>query len=206
MIYKVIDLQQNTPEWHEYRKSHIGASDAPIIMGISPWMTANDLWKEKMGFIDPKPMTSMMLRGQQLEPEVRKMVIEEKKINFVPITIESRAYHFLSASLDGMSDDRKIILEIKCPNKLTHEETCRGDVSRHYYTQVQHQLFVSGADECLFVSYRPKSTQELAYVTILSDPDYINEIIDRETKFFISMCKMEEFDKIEYEVVHSPEI
>jgi predicted phage-related endonuclease len=41
-------MQQQTPEWLEFRKNKIGASDAPIIMETSPWKTPYQLWLEKL--------------------------------------------------------------------------------------------------------------------------------------------------------------
>ena len=32
-------LHQNTPEWHQWRRQGIGASDAPVIMGETPFKT-----------------------------------------------------------------------------------------------------------------------------------------------------------------------
>jgi len=44
-------LRQNTPEWLEVRKTKLGASDAPAILGISPYKTAYQLFLEKMGLV-----------------------------------------------------------------------------------------------------------------------------------------------------------
>ena len=40
---------QGTSEWLENRKNHIGASDAPVVMGVSPWDTPYKLWENKLG-------------------------------------------------------------------------------------------------------------------------------------------------------------
>ena len=46
------ELVQQSEEWLEFRRSRIGASDAPIIMGVSPWKTHYKLWVEKIqGYI-----------------------------------------------------------------------------------------------------------------------------------------------------------
>lgn len=46
-----LNLLQNTQEWEKFRLQKIGASDAPIIMGVSPWKTPFQLWLEKTGQI-----------------------------------------------------------------------------------------------------------------------------------------------------------
>ena len=44
---KVIDLSQRTPAWHQWRIAGVTASEAPIIMGRSPYKTPWRLWAEK---------------------------------------------------------------------------------------------------------------------------------------------------------------
>lgn len=40
IIHKLI---QGTPEWHEHRRTHFNASDAPAMMGGSPYETRTEL-------------------------------------------------------------------------------------------------------------------------------------------------------------------
>ena len=42
-------MEQKSEEWLDWRKKGIGSSDAPIIMGVSPWKTPFELWEEKTG-------------------------------------------------------------------------------------------------------------------------------------------------------------
>lgn len=37
-----------TPEWVEARRTFIGASDAPAVLGLSPWATPLDVWADKL--------------------------------------------------------------------------------------------------------------------------------------------------------------
>ena len=70
-------LQQNTNEWLEFRRNKIGSSDAPIIMGKSPWKTPHQLWEEKMGIKDSFFESQAMRRGKDLEPEARTAFEEQ---------------------------------------------------------------------------------------------------------------------------------
>jgi len=38
---KTLNLKQGTKEWHEHRNKHFNASDAPAMMGASPYKTRN---------------------------------------------------------------------------------------------------------------------------------------------------------------------
>ena len=42
-----LKIIQGTPEWHEFRSRHLGASDAPAMMGESPYKTRDELLREK---------------------------------------------------------------------------------------------------------------------------------------------------------------
>ena len=39
-------LVQGTPEWHAYRSNHFNASDAPTMLGCSPYKTRTQLLRE----------------------------------------------------------------------------------------------------------------------------------------------------------------
>ena len=43
---KVHDLIQGSPEWLSYRTEHFNASDAPAMMGVSPYKTRTQLLHE----------------------------------------------------------------------------------------------------------------------------------------------------------------
>lgn len=66
------------------------------------------------------------------------------------------AHTFLAAgsSLDGYVGDFAGILELKCPNSATHlEYLMAGTVPDGYRGQIFHNLYISGAAWCDFVSY-----------------------------------------------------
>ena len=43
-----MEIEQNTEEWFKYRNSGIGASEAPIILGLSPYKTRIELYEQKI--------------------------------------------------------------------------------------------------------------------------------------------------------------
>lgn len=52
-----IELDQRTDEWLMWRSQGIGASDAPVIMGVSPWSDPVSLWMEKRSFMETSNKT-----------------------------------------------------------------------------------------------------------------------------------------------------
>ncbi len=65
-------LRQNTPEWHRWRRQGIGASDAPVIMGETPFKTPRTLWSIKTGRTQEDPAGPAARRGRELERFARR--------------------------------------------------------------------------------------------------------------------------------------
>ena len=138
MLYKTVDLIQGSQEWMAYRKNRIGGSDAPIIMGASPWTTKYELYREKMDLMPPRPMTLAMERGHKLEPIARKALCHYLGVHLEPLVIESTVRPYLMASLDAISDDGKVAGEIKCPGDEDHAMAVNGYVPDKYRWQLWH--------------------------------------------------------------------
>ncbi|MFN3078064.1 MAG: YqaJ viral recombinase family protein [Alphaproteobacteria bacterium] len=43
---QIHELTQGSPEWHAFRREHFNASDAPAMMGVSPYKTRTELLDE----------------------------------------------------------------------------------------------------------------------------------------------------------------
>lgn len=180
-------MEQGSKEWLELRRTKIGASDAPIIMGVSPWKTPYQLWAEKLGIGQEQEETSGMMYGKKMEPEIRKAISEELGIDVEPRVIFHPMHAFMMASLDGISllGD---IYEIKVANKEDHEIARSGNIPDKYFPQCQHQMSCAGVSSMTYVSY---NSGEIISVTVEADSDYINDMIAKEKEFFRCMT---EFD------------
>lgn len=141
----IVQLQQGSPEWLAYRRAKRNASESAAVMGASPWMTSYQLWLVKTGRQETA-VTQAMQRGTDLEPLARAAYEEQTGLIMQPLVLEAGDY---SASLDGMTLEGDLVLEIKCPMRGTRsdlwQEALQGEVPLHYRIQVQHQLMVSGA-------------------------------------------------------------
>ena len=142
----IIQLTQGSPEWHAYRHSRRNASESAAVLGRSPWMSPHQLWLLKTGRAETK-VTQVMQRGTDMEPIARAAYEEQTGLVMQPLVLESGGY---SASLDGMTLEGDLVLEIKCPLRGTRSDlwldVSAGQVPEHYAIQVQHQLMVAGAD------------------------------------------------------------
>jgi len=141
---KVVRVRQGSPEWHAFRASHIGSSDAPVICGESPYRSALDLYAEKIGAVQEVPDVAqqrIFQVGTHMEGIILQMYQEEtgRKVRKGRV-LESRDLPWLSASLDGETEDGRIV-EAKNTSSSRWDNGVPADVQ----VQVQHQMGVTGA-------------------------------------------------------------
>ena len=173
-------INQNTTEWHELRKKHIGASDAPVIMGVSPWNTPYNLWQEKLGLLPVKD-NPYINQFHEKEKIARNKFIEITGIQVSPLIVISNEHKFMMASLDGISTLRNYIVEIKCPGIKDYECALKGQVPKKYYPQLQHQMIVCNLEKCFYFSYRNEDEYKLLEINL--DNDYKLALLREEYKF-----------------------
>ena len=180
----MIALEQNTEEWLEFRKTKIGSSDAAIIMGASPWKNSQQLWEEKMGLRKSSYENTAMQRGKQLEAEARKAFELETGFVVWPNVLIHPEHEFIIASLDGITMDVQVAVEIKCPGEKTHQMALNEEIPKHYQIQMQHQLAVTGLKEMFYYSYDGQSGMILK---VQRDDALIETLLEKEQEFFRCM-------------------
>jgi putative phage-type endonuclease len=178
-------LVQQSDEWLAKRRSMIGASDAPVIMGVSPWATQYKLWQEKLQLIEPKKQTKAMRDGINGEDEARVAFINHTGIIMAPDVVFHQGNEFMMASLDGISPYRKHIVEIKRPGEADHLLAKKREVPEKYYPQVQHQIDVCEVDMAYYWSYR--GPNDAVLLEVYRDDKYIKRMVPLEKAFWDCM-------------------
>jgi putative phage-type endonuclease len=182
---RIIDLEQGSEKWLQYRKTHVMGTDAAVILGENKYVSRKLLWQRKWDLVPPEQENEKMRRGKDLEEPARKLLIEKTGINFKPMCVEHNDHEWLSCSLDGLSDCKRFICEIKAGSEDLHNFTLSGEVKHIYFIQVQHQLLVTGCDKCYFASYRPEYMEKpLAIIEILPDYEKMAELFEAERIFY----------------------
>lgn len=172
----------NREEWHNWRKAGLGASDAPIVMGVSPWKTRLKLWQEKTSqAVIESDNTWATERGNALEPMARADYELRYGLDMPVVLAVHEDYSYLRASLDGYNAETKTVLEIKCPGADDHESAKAGIVPKKYYPQLQHQLLVTGADRVHYYSFDGIKGE---MVEVLPNHDYISVLLDELIAFW----------------------
>jgi putative phage-type endonuclease len=141
----IVKLVQGSPEWHAHRAQYRNASETAIVMGESPWQTPYQLWELRTGRRQPEA-NAAMARGTALEPQARTAYEVLTGHVMQPLVLVEGDY---SASLDGLTFEGDLLLEIKCPVKgkdsVLWQQVALGEIPAHYRWQLEHQFLVSKA-------------------------------------------------------------
>jgi len=154
---KIHDLIQGTPEWHAYRAQHFNASDAPAMMGCSPYKTRAQLLHEIATGIAPEVDAATQRRfddGHRFEALARPLAEKIIGDDLYPVT--GSEWH-LSASFDGITLGEDVVFEHKTLNNelrecIQNEDESGSELPLHYRVQMEQQLMVAGAGSVLFMA------------------------------------------------------
>lgn len=184
----IVELEQKGKEWHAWRLAHLGSSDVCKILLCDPFGSPTQdfqLYLEKSGQKKAGESSSEHTRhGKDNEDTARLQYAGETGNVVLPATIECtrEGWEFLACSLDGGDHDLKTIAEIKCPIEAgTFREAKEGHIPENYYSQIQHQLFVTEAERCdFYVWFRGESV----LIPVLPDPGYLETMLPVVKEFW----------------------
>lgn len=177
--YLELVLEQGTAKWKQWRTGGFGASDMPVLMRKSPWKSVEKLLKEKRGYDDGYENDAMR-EGRALEPVARREYCKVVGFDVSSPCLQHFDYPWARASLDGISSDRKKVVEIKC-GKGAYSQAKDGKIPRYYYAQLQHILFVTGLDMIDYWCYRPGQSGILQKRS--RNDSYIESLIEKGEEF-----------------------
>lgn len=149
-------LIAGTPEWHAHRATHFNASDAPAMLGCSPYTTrAQLLHKLHTGLAAEHDAATerRFADGHRFEALARPLAEELIGDDLAPVV---GTLGELSASFDGLTMMGDTAFEHKTLNSELREcmegEDEAPRLPKHYRAQMEQQLLVSGAERVLFMA------------------------------------------------------
>jgi putative phage-type endonuclease len=175
-----VQSEQGSADWLAFRKGKLTASKSAIILGVSPYQTPFGLWEEELGLKEPQASTPHMQRGLDIEDAARDWFHTQTFVIVEPAVVQHPTQPEFIASLDGLSADGRTILEIKNNRKELHELARSGEVCPMHYAQIQHQLFVTGLNECHYLSYREGDP---ILIIIKMDIVFVTDMVQKELAF-----------------------
>ena len=119
---RIVNLEQGTKEWLEWRRQGITATESSVILGLSPYKTVWRLWLEKLQKALPPDLSNnpLVRYGKETE-EIARSLFE---FEFGEVLFPTCAEYVLE-------EVKNLGLE--------------SEAAKHYSVQVQHQLLVSGS-------------------------------------------------------------
>ena len=182
-------------KWREGRKHSIGASDAAAVMGISPWKTEAQLWDEKANGKTLDFHNADTVRGHRSENHILELYGIEtgrKIFSGERIMLVSKRNSFMSCTLDGIDftdENNPIIIEVKSV-KFSHGEWSDDKIPDYYFTQLLHQLAVTGWNEAILLVRFTRNegwesaSERLYHVKREDVQDQIDKLVRKESKFW----------------------
>ena len=134
------------PQWLEERRRVIGGSDVAAIMGMNPWKTAYRVYQEKRKEVEDWQGNQATDWGKRMEPALRQWYsdVTGRPVRLPDKIIVSGKYPFMGASLDGYTDDGRIV-EIKTARSgKDWGEPGTNQIPDYYAVQVHHYMTITG--------------------------------------------------------------
>ena len=184
---QLVNLEQRTPAWHEWRKSGWTATEASILMGLSKFDSIHDLWELKLGLKSAPDLSRVpaVQYGVAHEDDCRRCWEDRHGLKATAVCGECSEHPLFRASFDGLTSEN-VPVECKCiPKREAFDDVkVKGENSdryQRYWPQVQHQMLVSGADhawlcfwhEGLFLEFR-----------IQRDETFLNALVKKGEAFW----------------------
>jgi predicted phage-related endonuclease len=170
------DLVQGSPEWHQFRLEHDGASEAAAMLGLSKKVTRNELLHQKhtgvarefSDFVQERILDN----GHVVEALARPLVETIIEDQLYPATY---SYGRLSASCDGITMGGDTAFEHKQWAAALAESVKRGELPEEHQPQSQQVLHVTGAERLIFV-VSDGTAANLVWMWVYPDPAWIHRI------------------------------
>jgi putative phage-type endonuclease len=159
---RVIDTSGLSREqWLALRRQSIGASDAPVICGLSSYKTRFQLWLEKTGQMEPEPAGEQARWGLRLEDDISAELSGHYNVEIAAeqVMIQSEEYDWLTATLDMVTTDNQIY-QYKCAGFNKAAELVAEVASTlppDWVIQSHHEMIASGnrfINYAVFIGHR----------------------------------------------------
>ncbi|MGB1561595.1 MAG: YqaJ viral recombinase family protein [Sinimarinibacterium flocculans] len=151
---RTLNLPQGSPEWEAHRAKSRNASDAPVVMGESPYVTRAELVRQYATGIRKEVDAATQLRfarGLEVEPALvalAESIVGDEFLPQVGVTDDG----YLSASFDGVNYAETVICEVKQANAEKQAAIARGEIPKADFWQIVQQFAVCDmASKCIYL-------------------------------------------------------
>ena len=177
-----------TEQQKKERKKHIGSSDMPAILGISPYKSAYDVWLEKTEKVEQGEANQAMQAGNALEDWVLDQAETELGKMKRNVPAECKVYPVLVANVDAVRLSDGCPIEAKTvglyhPSSERWGEQGTDQVPERVIVQCAvHQVCLDVQDVCFvpaFIAHRGLNIYEIPY-----NQELANIIVEKAQEFW----------------------
>ncbi len=171
------DVMQGSPEWHALRANTRNASEAPAMMGVSPYKSRSALIREKATGITEEITPDMQRRfdlGHMAEAMARPLVEAIIGEDLYPLVATDDEGHLLASS-DGATMTCEIGFEHKLWNADFAAQVAAGNVPDSHKWQLDQQIAVFGFEKIIFV-VSDGTPENFVYCEYRSTPERIAKL------------------------------
>lgn len=139
---QIINIEQGTPEWLELRKGKVTGT-------LISKLNTETGYKQFMG-LDNFKGNKHTERGNYAESFIRDLVNARTNHNFKEVVVQQEK---MLGSLDGLSEDGEVVLEIKCPENeesSLYNKVLEGNVPVAHLLQMQFYMLLTGAKKAIY--------------------------------------------------------
>ncbi|WP_407280571.1 YqaJ viral recombinase family protein [Aromatoleum evansii] len=175
----IINVQQGTPEWHSARAKCFNASEAPAMMGVSPYMTRSELLRQKATGIVPDvdPATQRRFDDGHAAEAMARLLVEQNITgeDLYPIVATDDTGRLLASS-----DGATMLYDTGFEHKLWNEELAAqvrdGIVPESHRWQLDQQIAVFGFEKIIFV-VSDGTTERFVWCAYRTTPERIARLM-----------------------------
>jgi hypothetical protein len=180
--YTIIDCEQRSDEWYAARAGRLTgsvAADMATKIKSGAWSASRKHLRMKLALErltgrpqEPVFLSPAMQRG--LDMEAHAFGRYEAETGYIldrPGFLQADEI-MVGCSLDALVHTGKGIVEAKCPESATHYEYLKTrKIPDDYRWQCVHNLWVSGAEWCDFISFDDRFPEDLQYLCVRLERD-----------------------------------
>jgi len=208
--YLVCEHQQGTPEWHQDRMGKVTGSAVSTVFAKAKSGTGEAVVRRdyRMQLVRERINNAPVERGfenrdmqwgKEQEPFARMLYEGRRDVDVIQSGFLYLPNLAAGCSLDGMfyEGGKTGIFEAKCPKPAIHWEYLKAErVPPQYIPQIEHNLWITGADFSDFASYDPTMPEPLQLFVVRYERD--QKRIDAHAAAVLQFLK--EVDKEEQEM------
>lgn len=181
-LVSTLDLSHG--EWLRYRKLGIGGSDAGAICGLNPYVTAMQVYHDKISDTADDTDNEAMRQGRDLEEYVAQRFMEAtgKKVRKANAIFYNEENPFMLANVDRLIVGEDAGLECKTASPYMADKWKDGEIPIHYQIQCHHYMAVCDT-RAWYIAVLIYG-KEFKFHKIERDEDIIADLIQIEKDFW----------------------